>query len=185
MNTAQRLTWVNSFVNQKNRGTWKNPATEICHETEGFLIKQKGKKPPSKECHVSTVGANNVSDHRAKRLICYLGKHQINSPKSRCRTVEWERLRYINTGKRFRTSINDQANRLDNRTEACMEAWVMICGQRARKNLKPWMNTKIEEIENFKKQITQMTRNMNEGVTNAREERITRRNQNIEAKKRW
>ena len=68
--------------------------------------------------------------------------------------------------------------------KVCAKVGAKVCGQKSRKNLKLWLNTKLEEIKKLQELITQLTRHIEQGIPNAREERKDARKR-YNAKKLW
>ena len=159
----QGLTYLNSFFNQKKRGTWFNRMLGRWYEIDGFIMRQEDRHRYVRK--LNTVGEMTISDHKPKKLVLEIKKwHWKTQVKKKIPKIRWEKLKETETALLYRQKINELTENMERNEmaettkyreimEIVTKAAKEVCGESERRIENPWMVGKEEELQRMKSRI--------------------------------
>ena len=190
------LSWINSFKNIKERGTWYNKKWKKWHELDGFIVKQDQRR---KMGEMTVIKEDSFSDHRPVTVIL---KYQVKEKRRRgavkkkkldLEKFENEEIRteyQTKTREWTRERIGEGVN-WEQMNRGLVELTEGVCGKAERKIDSPWMRGKEEEAIRLRGVISEKTQKMREteqqrgNIEEAREELRVARRVYKKRKKQW
>ena len=181
------LSWINSFKNNKERGTWYSKKWEKWYELDGFIVKQDQRR---KMGEMTVIKEDSFSDHRPIAIIL---KYQFKGIKRRgaikTKKLDLDKFESKEIRKLFQTKTREWASERIGKgvnwtqmIKGLMELTEGVCGKAKRQVDSPWMRGKEEEAIRLRGAISDKTQKMREAdkqrgnVEEARKElRIARR----------
>ena len=175
------LAYVNSYFQNKRRGTWFNPALRRWYELDGFLVKSNQRHKLVQKLNV--INEISLSDHKPVRVRIILNKPKKHDrPKKRSPKIRWERLRDAEVANNYREKINniveeaEDANNNQNIndrwkeiTDTTIKAATEVCGIEEKKIENPWMIDKEDEVKRLRERITVCVNRRNELMERSRQ----------------
>jgi len=181
------LSWINSFKNIKERGTWYSKKWEKWYELDGFIVKQDQRR---KMGEMTVIKEDSFSDHRPIAIIL---KYQVKGIKRRgaikTKKLDLDKFESKEIRKLFQTKTREWASERIGKgvnwtqmIKGLMELTEVVCGRAKRQVDSPWMRGKEGEAIRLRGAISDKTQKMREAdkqrgnVEEARKElRIARR----------
>ncbi|MCP3661889.1 MAG: hypothetical protein GY696_05230 [Gammaproteobacteria bacterium] len=157
------LAYVNSYFNQKKRGTWFNRMLGRWYELDGFIMRREDRHRYVKK--LSTVGELTISDHKPVKIVVEIKKwHWKTEARKRTPKIRWEKLKEAETAMLYRQKINELAENLEINERAetteykeiidiVLKAAKETCGESEKRIENPWMIGKEEELQHMKSRI--------------------------------
>ena len=181
------LSWINSFKNFKDRGTWYSRKWKKWYELDGFIVKQDQRRRMGQ---MAVIKEDSFSDHRPIAIIL---KYQIKEKKRRGATKtkkldldkfdneEIRKFYHTKTRERASQRIGEGVN-WNQMNRGLIELTEGACGKAKKQVDSLWMRGKEEEAIRLRGTISEKTQKMREtkkqrgNVEEARKElRIARR----------
>ena len=191
-----QLCWVNSFFRHNNRGTWKNPAYHTWHELDGFVMKQSQKSRVARG--IRTINTRcKLPDHEPKSMSCNLQWRSKSFGQRKPQAViNWDKLREQGPKTEYEKGVDEGLSAVQGEvdwkalTNVVTATATKVCGIRQKAGLSPWIDEHLNEMEEHKRQISELTRRIEASSGTGRlsqwkEERRRTRRQIKKNKKRW
>ena len=165
------LCHVNSFFNQRRRGTWFHTILGRWYEIDGFIMRNNQRHKHARK--MNTIGEASLSDHKPKVMLLET-KVKLKKKKKEKKQprIKWEMLRNPEHKQRYKEKVQeileereienyDNANNAANQTtewndivNIVNKAALEVCGEVEKKIEDPWMIDKDEEINVMRNRIT-------------------------------
>ena len=183
-----QLCWVNSFFRHNNRGTWKNPAYHAWHELDGFVMKQSQRSRVARGIRTNNTRCK-LSDHEPKSMSCNL-QWRLKA------VINWDKLREQGPKTEYEKGVDEGLSAVQGEvdwkalTNVVTATARKVCGIRQKAGLSPWIDEHLNEMEEHKRRISELTRRIEASSGTGRlsqwkEERRRTRRQIKKDKKRW
>jgi hypothetical protein len=185
------LSYVNSYFNQKKRGTWFNRMLGRWYELDGFVMKREERHRYVRK--LNTVGELTLSDHKPVKLVIEIKKWHWNTQKrKRTPKIRWEKLKEPETARLYRQRINELTEELEINGESetteyreiveiVLKAAKETCGESEKRIENPWMIGKEEELQRMKSRIAGAVTARNNLAEVARQNNLAEVARNVEA----
>ena len=169
------LVHVNSFFNNRRRGTWFHRVLRRWYELDGFIMRDRQRHRYVRKVH--TVGEASLSDHKPKLMRIELDKKLPKKKREKKPPrIKWEKLRNAEIKINYRTKVaeileerrethedpdrmileeeQEKLTRWNDIAEVVTKAAVEVCGTAERKIENEWMIEKEEEVTLMRQRIT-------------------------------
>ena len=106
------LSWVNSFVNHKRRGTWFSNIHRRWYELDGFIMREGQRHRHARK--LQTVAESTLSDHKPKLLVVDVRKRKWRRAFEAKRTprIRWEALKVEATERRYAAAAETKISQM-------------------------------------------------------------------------